>query len=646
MANPESSPNEPRRTNVVLIMADQLRWDCIQPHNPIIKTPNIQRLADTGITFERTYAPTPVCAPCRGSILTGQYPSSHGLMHNDSFLPRDYFSSIGEIFTREGYYTHFIGKSHLNVCHDEASFESPPHVHNLDYFRKWHGPWYGFQHADINIGHTTERHAWGMHYGVWLEDHGVDIGKYFGNTAYTAYGAWDLPEEFHSSRWVAEVASNAIRDCNSNDQPFFLWVNFQDPHNPCMVPEPWASMYDPTEIPVYGYADGEPESFENKPPFYMEIISQKGGYSTRPKDPGLPGTGNVSSLKWTQRQVQENASAYYGMVSLLDKYVGQILDTLEETGERDNTIVVFTSDHGDLLGNHGMFWKSIVAFEDHMRVPFIVSYPSTIQAGQTSTALQNLVDLPPTFLSLIGAHIPYQFEGITQAPAWLDPARTQREFVVVEERPYDTDWNVRFIVTERFKLSFYAHRTYGELYDVVADPNHLHNLWADPDHAEVKQNLITKLLSHEMNKSAPRSGPSKMWRTKYPQYLTDFEEHLQAMGLLSATDRILTLNVALPMGGQRLPVALAEILESYLDVPLRLDLPNCCPAGILSTQDEEILEWTPQGDCEKDLIVLLGDLIGREIVLTTLLDEQRDIPTSKDPQMSQYRLVVRELFPA
>ena len=98
-----------------------------------------------------------------------------------------------------------------------------------------------------------------MHYGVWLEDQGVDLTKYFGNTEYTAYGAWDLPEKYHNSKWIADVTINAIEKCKENQQPFFMWINFQDPHNPCMVPEPWTSMYDPNKIPTYGFKEGEPE---------------------------------------------------------------------------------------------------------------------------------------------------------------------------------------------------------------------------------------------------------------------------------------------------------------------------------------------------------------------------------------------------
>ncbi|MHA1733225.1 MAG: sulfatase family protein [Promethearchaeota archaeon] len=643
------APEKRRKPNFLLIMADQLRWDCIEPNNPKIRTPNIKALAERGVVFERAYSPTPVCAPCRGSILTGQYPSTHRLTHNETFLPQDYTPTLGQLFRAEGYYTHFIGKSHLSSCHDEASPESPPHVHDLDYFEKFRGPWYGFEHADLSIGHTTENHAWGMHYGVWLRERGVDISKYFGNTAYTAYGAWDLPEEYHSSRWVAEVTSGAIEAATGQGRPFFIWANFQDPHNPCVVPEPWASMYDPADIPTYGMTDEEAAHLDQKPPFYREVLAKKGAYAAHPSDPGLPGPGNVASLDWTREQVQENAACYYGMVSLLDKYVGAIVESLEEAGQLEDTVVVFTSDHGDLLGNHGFFYKSLVSYDDSMRVPLVVSYPRRVPKGLRSGALHSLVDIPATFLSLAGARVPREFEGVDQSPVWVNAGGAGvrvRSEVVVEERPYDTDFNERVLVNDRFKLCFYANREYGELYDLVEDPDQVHNLWDDPGHASTKLDMVCRLLSHEVNKGRPRQTPSGAWHDKFPAGLANFDKGFQVFGKLKlhgdAGD--VAMEVSMPFGGSRIEVKVREVLEEFLGERVTLVVGGEEYSGVLSEGGGKVGLARADGG-HTPLIEVFESYDGVDFHAIALLDPGTGDAQVEGSPVQAYRLVFSELFP-
>ena len=259
------------KPNILLLFADQMRFDCLGAVNSAIKTPNLDKLAARGLLAERAYSPAAVCLPCRASLITGVYPSTHGASYNLASLPETGGPFIAEDLGKAGYYTHIVGKSHFTSCHDPTSKESDPFIHNREYYRSWFGPWYGFERADIAIGHTVEKNACGMHYGAWLEDQGVDLGKYFGNHGYEDFGAWDLPEEYSNSAWTALTTIDGIDRARDRDQPFFIWANFQDPHNPCVVPEPWASMYDPNEIPEFGFKQGEPECFADKPPFYQEM---------------------------------------------------------------------------------------------------------------------------------------------------------------------------------------------------------------------------------------------------------------------------------------------------------------------------------------------------------------------------------------
>jgi uncharacterized sulfatase len=197
------------------------------------------------------------------------------------------------------------------------------------------------------------------------------------------------------------------------------------------------------------------------------------------------------------------------MISLMDHHIGRILDALEETGQRQNTLVIFTSDHGDMLGDHGFWWKGFVPYEEHMRVPLIVSLPGNIPAGTATEALQSLLDLPPTILSYAGVPVPEEMQGVDQRPAWENHTVPVRESVIVEERLFHSDWGQDCLITPTHKLCFYANRDYGELYDLVEDPNQIENLWDRPRQATLKQELLRSLLSEQITRLRPRFVPQR-----------------------------------------------------------------------------------------------------------------------------------------
>jgi len=258
--------------NILLVTSDQQRWDTLGYLNPAIHTPNLDRMAAEGILFERAYTVNPVCTPSRCSMLTGQYPTRHGCFHVGTSLPEDYTPTVAKQLAEAGYFTGLLGKAHFQPCLDPNSLESAPRIHDLDFFRRWSGPYYGFQHAKLVIGHTSESHGCGMHYGAWLEDQGVPLEKYFGIHKYTHFGAWSLPEEYHGSRWVADETIAAVEMAQAKSKPFFLWASFQDPHNPYITPEPWDSMYAPDDMPLPEAVTSE---MDDKPPFYQSLMSGK-----------------------------------------------------------------------------------------------------------------------------------------------------------------------------------------------------------------------------------------------------------------------------------------------------------------------------------------------------------------------------------
>lgn len=478
--------------NILLITSDQQRWDAIGKLNPAIKTPNLDRLVDRGILFDRAYTVNPVCTPSRCSMLTGHYPSRHGCFHVGTNLPDDYGPTVADRFSDAGYQTSLLGKAHFKACKDPESIESAPRVHDLDYFDSWNGPYFGFDHAELVIGHTSEPHAGGMHYGAWLREQSVDIGSFFGIHDYDHFGVWDLPENYHGSAWVADRTIAAINRAREADAPFFLWSSFQDPHNPYVTPEPWTSLHDPAEMPLpYRAVDARA-----KPAFYASLA--EGDFYG--DDPELQDKawGDVKIRPdLSDDDVRRLRATYYGMVSLMDHHIGRLLDRLEADGTIDQTVIIFASDHGDYLGDHGLWGKGLPTYESMQRVPFIVSHPECKATGQVSHALQSLVDIEASCLETAGLDATEGSQGVSQLQAWLDPEQSVRDHCLLEFRPAQGPYKQRSWIESQYKLVVYDTRDYGELYDLDADPRQEHNLYDNSDFRSVRDRMERKYCVEE-----------------------------------------------------------------------------------------------------------------------------------------------------
>ena len=483
------------RKNILLITSDQQRWDSIGYNSAILKTPNLDALAGEGIIFDRAYTVNPTCTPARVSILTGQYPSRHGCYTIGTSLPDNYDCLVPSLLAQNGYDTSLIGKAHFQACGTKGSFESSPNVNNTEFFKQWSGPYYGFEHVQLSISHGNEKNAPTMHYGAWLEENGVDIKRYFGNGQYTDFGAWDLPEEYHYTKWTADKTIEAIESANSQDKPFFIWSSFQDPHNPCMVPQPWASMYDPEDMPVLG---GFPGEFDDKPPFYRGL-NEKWNYgdSLRFKKDWHC----INTLPWmNDKKKKEITAMYYGMISLMDKHIGRIVDALRDKGLLDDTVIVFTTDHGDYLGNHGMWWKGLPAYEDIHKLPFFVRNPGCETPGAHSDSFQSLVDLGSTFLRIAGCELLPGIQGIDQSATWTSADKSNRDHCLIEFRPTEDSFMQKTFLYDKYKVVLYSNPEWGELYDLSKDPEQLVNLWNDGKYSSVRFGLIQQFIKSEMEK--------------------------------------------------------------------------------------------------------------------------------------------------
>ena len=450
--------------------------------------------------FTRAYCPNPTCTPTRASIITGRYPSQHGAWSLGTKLSESEHT-VGEDFIHFGYRTALIGKAHfqpLKGTEEFPSLESYPILQDLQFWKKFDDPFYGFEHVELARNHTDEAHV-GQHYAIWMEEKGCKNWRdYFlpptGNTT-GQIRKWAIPEEYHYDRWIAERTNALLETYQSRDENFFLWASFFDPHPKYLAPEPWDTMYNPDNLTIPSIFEGE---HENNPP-HFKLTQENDPDYTDWKESGQGLHGFTSHLH-DKNELAKDIAIYYGMISLMDKYIGVILDKLDELRLTQNTLVLFTSDHGHFFGQHGLIAKGPFHYEDMIKVPFIVRYPGVVPQGKRSDALQSLVDLAPTFLSIAGIEIPRRMTGLDQSKVWIGKKKKVRDHIIVENRHEPTTIHLKTYVNDRYKITLYYNRDSGELFDLDEDPDEINNLWYKDEFAELKANLIKELLFAEMGK--------------------------------------------------------------------------------------------------------------------------------------------------
>ncbi len=491
-----------KKPNVLLITSDQHHWMAMGYNNPEVKTPNLDRLAESGMVFDRAYCPNPTCTPTRASIITGMYPSQHGGYTLGTKMPED-VHTVGDDFHQNGYRSALIGKAHFQQLFDHPkyrSIESNPLQTQLDFWREFNGPFYGFDHVELARNHTNEFHA-GQHYGIWMEEKGFinwrDCFNKLDGSSEPQHLKWNIPEEFHYDAWIAERTSAMLDEYSENEDHFFLWASFPDPHPPYLVPEPWDTMYDPEKITVPAMLDDE--DFSKMPPHHQKTQEEKPDFSEYHPENGF-GCHGFSSHLHDRKKMAKEIAVYYGMVSMMDKYIGKILDKLDELGLRKDTLVVFTTDHGQFFGQHGLITKGPFHYEDMIKIPFIASLPGNIPAHSKTDSMLSLVDLAPTFLSYCGIEIPRCMTGVDQKAVFNGESTSARDNIVVENNHQPELMHAKTYVNERYKLTVYMNRDYGELFDLKVDPNETRNLWEEPESQELKKDLLLKFMHAEMAK--------------------------------------------------------------------------------------------------------------------------------------------------
>jgi arylsulfatase A-like enzyme len=483
--------------NILLITSDQQHYSTLGSINPRIKTPALDRLCNEGTRFDRAYCPNPTCTPTRASIITGLYPSQHGAWSLGTKLMED-VPTIGAMLSRAGYQTSLIGKAHfqpLASTEEYPSVECQPILRDLDYWRNFHGPWYGFDHIELARNHTDESHC-GQHYAIWMEEKGLTNWRdYFADPSgekpkdsHRDGQTWTLPEEYHYTPWTAERSIAQIEKAHADGEPFFCWASFHDPHPPYLVPEPWASMYDPADMEPGELTPGE---HENNPEHFRKTQEDDAEWWAQARKGEVIHGGHTH--KYDREEIQKSMATYYGMTSFMDHHIGRILDKLDELGLADNTLVVFTTDHGHFLGQHGLTAKAIHHYEDLLKIPLIVRWPGQAPTAATSEDLQNIVDLAPSFMAAAGLDVPFHMTGLDATSSWRGDG-PHRQWSVTENHHGTTHFHMRTYVNDRYKITVHRNGTDGELFDLQEDPGEIRNLWNHPAASDLKRDLLHEFM--------------------------------------------------------------------------------------------------------------------------------------------------------
>lgn len=494
------------RPNILLITTDQQHFDALGSRTPLLKTPNLDRLGAQGVVLDRVYCSNPLCSPSRSSIVTGRYPSSHGCWTIGTKLDEEQ-EFLGDLLGAAGYRTSLVGKAHFQPLasnSDQTSLEAMPTLRDMEFWREFTGPYYGFDHIELARNHGDERWA-GQHYGLWMEQKGLSNWRdYFqteagGNGKGNSPRSWALPEEFHYTNFVRERSVAAIDEAVGAGESFFLWASFQDPHPPYIAPEPWASMYDPHDVEPGRLVPGE---LDRMPVWHQLTQQQNPDFSPWQETP-YANHGFTSHLI-DRDELKKNVAIYYGMMSFIDDAVGTILDRCDELGVAQNTLVVFTTDHGHFLGQHGLIAKGAFHYEDLLRVPMMARFPGRIPAGTTTASLQSLIDLAPTFLTAAGVPVPSLMQGVDQMPVWCGAANRARDHVIVENRHQPTKVHIRTYINDRYKITLYRDETVGELFDLLEDPHETCNRFDDPECVDIRAALLSEFMNAELGRETSK----------------------------------------------------------------------------------------------------------------------------------------------
>ncbi len=410
--------------------------------NVIVETPNIDHIANSGVLCTNWYATSPVCTPSRASMVSGLYPIATGSHVNDLPL-KDEVVTFGQILKDNGYATSYVGKWHLDG-EDKPGFEPA---------RK-----FGFDHNRYMINRG--------HWKILAEDeNGVKVDQELSKYGGGVFVQEKANEESFTTDFLVNRALKILE--KDKDKPFCLMLSIPDPHGPDQVRAPYNTMYSHLE-------------FEEAKTMYKE---------GQPSPKWVNRNGKKNQVKGNR---QKPMSQYFGMVKCIDDNVGKILNFLKEEGLEENTIVVFTSDHGDLLGEHGKLNKGL-PYEMSARVSFMLKYPAKVKSGKQIQKAYTMADFTPTILGLMDVdHSANTFHGIDAS----NDFKSDKKIIADDRVVYITNANKRWVaaVDTRYKLVL-SPSDKPWLFDLEKDPDELVNFYNEPAYKKIAAKMTTALYA-------------------------------------------------------------------------------------------------------------------------------------------------------
>ncbi len=453
-----------RRPNILLLLPDQQRPDSLGCYgNTAARTPTLDAIADTGVVFDNCYVQNPLCCPSRYSLLTGRYPHCHGVRSN-WYAPRPGEQSLGHQLGRAGYRTAAIGKMHFTPWHDNFGFdgriiaEAKFHVDCPDDYARF-----------------LEQH--GRSRATLYDEQSPDYIRRLTSLTST------LPRDLHIDSFVGRSICDYLERV---DGPFFAFASFLSPHNPYDPPEPYDRLFEHADLPPRNMTPGE---VSRKPREAYDYINRRIRWPFK-------------SDEITETQRLDMVRAYYGLNTLIDDWVSSILEALQRRGLHNDTILIYCSDHGDLLGDHGLYYKQCF-YEQSVKVPLIVHAPNRfgLVPGRVAEPVE-LMDLFATICGLAGADPGPGNQSQSLLPLLRrDANRSPREAVFSE------NWFGRMVRWNDYKMVFYPGKPYGELYHLGEDPQEQENLWDRMEGSREKQLMKDLLLEWAFRSEDPMPEP-------------------------------------------------------------------------------------------------------------------------------------------
>lgn len=456
----------PAAPDIVFIITDQQRYDTIAALGAShMDTPNIDRLAKNGVAFTDCHVTAPSCVPCRASLFTGYYPHTNGVLANGQPWSRTWVSDLADA----GYHCVNIGKMHTIPYDAKAGFHERYVVENKD--RYLEGRWFFDEWDKALASHGLKKQQ---------------REEYRKRADYTdRLGAftWDLPPALQSDNFIGDTTCWWL-ETKPVEKPLFLVVGFPGPHPPYDPTPEMAEKYMNRDVPVPDVSD-------------QELADLVGPWvAKREHDVEVDHDSVAWKLDPTPEELRRMRAYYYANVEMIDTQVGRILDALEARRNMDNTIVIFTSDHGDNLGDHGLIQKW-APYDEVTRVPLIISAPRRFDGGREVTELVQLFDLGPTILEWAGVSPDPTFEAQSLNPALEGKDFSGRDHVFCEQAGDVNMTGASFLTMVRsktHKLVHFINRDDGQLFDLESPAGETKNLWDDPASAEIKQALLNRML--------------------------------------------------------------------------------------------------------------------------------------------------------